>query len=66
MAGLSRTRLVPFVLGSAVGFTPQTLIFALLGGGVSVNQSTQMLLGAALFVLSATLGALLLRRRRAE
>ncbi len=65
-AGVSRTKAVPFVVASAVGFIPQTLIFALLGSGVAVQQAVQLIVGAALFVLSASLGALILGRRRAE
>jgi uncharacterized membrane protein YdjX (TVP38/TMEM64 family) len=62
LAGLSGLRLAPFLAGSALGYLPQTLVFALLGGGVAVDQTAQLLLGAALFIVSVALGVWLLRR----
>ena len=64
VAGVSSVSAAPFLLASALGYVPQTAVFALLGGGVRVSQGTQLLLGAALLVLSIALGALLLRRGR--
>ncbi|MDT8262249.1 TVP38/TMEM64 family protein, partial [Roseomonas sp. DSM 102946] len=65
LAGLSGVAAGPFLLGSAIGYVPQTAVFVLLGEGVAVNQSTQIALGVALFALSALLGWWLLRRHRA-
>ena len=65
LAGLSAVPAAPFLLGSALGYVPQTAVFALLGDGVAVDRTAQLALGAALFALSAALGWWLLRRHRA-
>ncbi|HTI03256.1 MAG TPA: VTT domain-containing protein [Acidisoma sp.] len=62
LAGLSSVSASSFLLASAIGYVPQTLVFALLGSGVQVSHGTQIGLGIALFVLSAGLGLLLMRR----
>ncbi|MCU0986930.1 MAG: VTT domain-containing protein [Acetobacteraceae bacterium] len=64
LAGLSGVSLLPFLAGSAIGYVPQTVVFALLGKGVRVDGAVQLGLGLALFVLSAGLGVWLLRRGR--
>ncbi len=63
LAGVSSVTAGPFLLASALGYVPQTAIFALLGGGVRVSQSAQMALAMTLFAVSIALGLLLLRRR---
>ena len=65
LAGLSGIAAVPFLAGSAIGYLPQTVIFALIGGGVRVDRSLQLAVGVALFAISAAVGILLLRRFRA-
>ena len=65
LAGLSGVAAGPFLLGSAIGYVPQTAVFVLLGEGVAVNQGAQIALGVGLFALSALLGWWLLRRHRA-
>ncbi|MFC0410635.1 TVP38/TMEM64 family protein [Roseomonas elaeocarpi] len=65
LAGLSGVRAAPFILASAVGYVPQTAVFALLGEGVAVDRTAQLILGVALFAVSAGLGWWLLRRHRA-
>ena len=62
LAGLSGVRLVPYLAASALGYLPQTLVFALLGDGVAVDRTAQLVLGGALFLVSVALGAWLLRR----
>ncbi|MBU8539055.1 TVP38/TMEM64 family protein [Falsiroseomonas tokyonensis] len=62
MAGLAAG---PFLAGSALGYLPQTVVFALLGKGIRVEGAWQLGLGIGLFVVSAGLGLLLLRRHRA-
>lgn len=70
VAGVSTVRAVPFFAGSAIGYAPQALIFALLGSGVKVDPALRVSASAALFVLSGLLGVHLFRRirrnRRAE
>ena len=63
LAGVSRINPAPFLLASLLGYVPQTVVFALLGGGVRVSETTQMALAAALLLLSVALGLVLLRRR---
>ena len=62
LAGIAGIRLAPFLTASALGYLPQTLVFALLGDGVAVDRTAQLALGAALFVVSIVLGLWLLRR----
>ena len=62
LAGVSAIPVLPFLGASAVGYLPQTVIFALVGSGVRVEQPIQLALGAGLFVAATGLGILLLRR----
>jgi uncharacterized membrane protein YdjX (TVP38/TMEM64 family) len=64
IAGLSHTAALPFFAGSALGFLPQTLIFALAGSGVNVDPSLRLSIAAALFIVSAIIGAHLYRQHR--
>ena len=61
IAGVTHVRPAPFILGSAVGYLPQTIIFALMGGGVQVDKTAQIIVGAALFIISGALGIYLYR-----
>jgi uncharacterized membrane protein YdjX (TVP38/TMEM64 family) len=65
LAGLSGIAFWPFLAASALGYLPQTIIFALLGKGVRVDGAWQMVLAAALLLVSVGLGLWLLRRQRA-
>jgi uncharacterized membrane protein YdjX (TVP38/TMEM64 family) len=62
LAGVSAVRSVPFLAASLVGYVPQTAIFAMLGSGVHVQRSVQIAVAAALFLASAVLGIMLMRR----
>lgn len=64
LAGLSGVRLLPFVAGSAIGYIPQTVVFALLGKGVRVDGWVQLGVALVLFAGSVLLGLWLLRRSR--
>jgi len=64
-AGASGVRGSLFFLGSALGFIPQMLIFALVGSGIQVGQFWQVAVAMAMFVLAALLGVYLYRRWRA-
>ncbi len=64
VAGVSKVAVVPFVLGSAAGYLPQTIVFVLIGSGVQIDPTFRIGLGAVLFVASAALGIFLLRRTR--
>ncbi|ODU53841.1 MAG: hypothetical protein ABS99_10460 [Acetobacteraceae bacterium SCN 69-10] len=65
LAGASGVSAWRFLLGSALGFVPQTVLFALIGAGVRVDGMAQIGLGVALLAGSAALGVVLLRRLRA-
>jgi len=63
-AGLSSVRMLPFLAASALGFVPQTLVFALLGQGSAPSHTLTLALGGGLFLVSAVLGIGLFRRAR--
>ena len=63
LAGLSAAPVGVFVLATAIGVLPQTLVFALLGSGIGVGHLAQIVLAAGLFVVSGLLGTWLMRRR---
>ncbi|MGE5548840.1 MAG: TVP38/TMEM64 family protein [Solirubrobacterales bacterium] len=65
-AGVSGVRLVPFFAGSAIGYLPQTLVFALLGSGFEVDAVLRTALSVALFIVSTVLGLWLWRKYRSE
>ena len=60
-AGVSSVRTVPFLLGSALGYIPQMIIFALVGSGTRVSQFWQVAIAMALFVVAAVIGMALYR-----
>ena len=63
-AGVTRVRPLPFLLGSAAGYVPQTLVFALIGSGVSLDPLWRISLGVLLFIASGLLGVYLFRKFR--
>jgi uncharacterized membrane protein YdjX (TVP38/TMEM64 family) len=63
-AGVTAVAPVPFLTASALGYLPQTIVFALLGDGVHVAQGVQIALGTVLFGISAALGVALFRQFR--
>jgi len=65
-AGASAVRALPFFLGSALGFIPQMLIFALVGSGTSVGQFWQVAIAMVMFVLAALLAIHLYRTWRID
>lgn len=64
LAGISGVDLIGFVAGSALGYIPQTVIFALVGGGTRVTKDIQIELGVALLLVSTSLGLIMLRHFR--
>jgi len=63
-AGVSSVRAMPFLSGSAVGYIPQTVIFALVGSGITIQPFIRIGLGVALFVISGAVGVYLYHRFR--
>lgn len=55
-----------FISGSALGYIPQTFVFAVLGSGVNLGSGTQILISVALFAISAALGLYLFSRYRKQ
>jgi uncharacterized membrane protein YdjX (TVP38/TMEM64 family) len=63
-AGLSSVRLFPFLAASAIGFIPQTVIFALIGRGSAPAHEYVLVVGLAMFAVSVALGLLLFQKFR--
>ncbi len=65
-AGVSGVPLVPFFIGSLLGYIPQTIIFALLGGGMTLEPVIGTVISVVLFVASTVLGLWVWRRYRVQ
>jgi uncharacterized membrane protein YdjX (TVP38/TMEM64 family) len=65
LAGMAGIAILPFVAASAIGYLPQTVVFALLGKGIRVDGAWQLGLSALLLLGSIAIGFALLRRHRA-
>jgi uncharacterized membrane protein YdjX (TVP38/TMEM64 family) len=61
-AGVSSVSGIAFITGSALGYIPQTSIFALLGSGVNVDDKIMLAVGVLGFILSGVLGVYLYRK----
>jgi uncharacterized membrane protein YdjX (TVP38/TMEM64 family) len=66
LAGVSSVPFRPYLLGSAVGHAPQTLIFAMVAAGVATGDHLQSVLAVALFLVSGMIGLYLYRKYRRE
>lgn len=64
VAGVSGVGGLPFVTGSAIGYVPQTVVFALIGSGIDLQPELRIGVSAALFVVSGLLGVYLYRKHR--
>lgn len=64
VAGIANVRALPFLLGSALGYWPQTAVFALIGSGISLDPIFRIGLGVVLLVISGALGGHLYRHTR--
>lgn len=64
LAGVTSVRGLPFFAGSALGYLPQTMVFALAGSGVNFNPVLRLTLAGVLFVISSMIGVWLYRRHR--
>ena len=63
-AGVTSVSLFWYLLGSLLGYIPQTLIFAMVGKGVRIDGTWQITTSVALFVISGVLGAQLFHKYR--
>ncbi len=64
LAGVSSVPFRPFLLGSMLGFIPQTMIFALIGNGAQISHGWMIGFGAAACVISALFGIVMLRKHQ--
>jgi uncharacterized membrane protein YdjX (TVP38/TMEM64 family) len=62
--GVSSVSALSFLAGSAAGYVPQTVIFAILGSGIQLDSITHTAVSVALFVVSGLLSVGLYRRVR--
>ena len=63
-AGVSRVPARLFLLGSLLGYIPQTLVFALAGSGIETGAGVRVGLAVLLFFMSAAIGIWLYRKYR--
>ena len=63
-AGVSRVPARPFLLGSLLGYLPQTFVFALAGSGIEVGARSRLAVAVVFFVVSGAIGIWLYRRYR--
>jgi uncharacterized membrane protein YdjX (TVP38/TMEM64 family) len=61
-AGLTSIPPLPFFAGSALGYLPQTISFALLGSGIRVDPLWNVALAALLFIVAAIVGIVVYKR----
>ena len=61
-AGISNISAIRFFSGSAIGFLPQTAIFAMVGSGSSISSEMQIMISIILFVISGAAGVVLYRK----
>lgn len=66
VAGAFGISALPFIAGSAVGYIPHTVVFALLGAGVELGSNFQIIASGVLLVVSILIGFLLLKKYRAQ
>jgi len=65
-AGVSRVPARPFLLGSLLGYLPQTFVFALAGSGLEMGARLRLVVAVVFFVVSGAIGIWLYRRYRHE
>ena len=63
-AGVSRVPARPFLLGSLLGYLPQTFVFTLAGSGIEMGGSLRVAFAVLFFVVSGAIGIWLYRRYR--
>lgn len=56
IAGTCKLNAKRFVAGSLIGFIPQIIIFALMGAGIKVADTTQVIISISLFFVALMLG----------
>lgn len=64
LAGVSSVPARAFFAGSALGYIPQTVVFALIGSGIHLDPMLRIGVGVLMFVVSGVLGVWLYRKYR--
>jgi len=64
LAGMTSVAVLPFLLGSMIGYVPQMLVFALMGKGVLLQSGWKIGLSFALFAFSSLLSWYLYQQHR--
>ncbi|WP_093329252.1 TVP38/TMEM64 family protein [Thalassotalea agarivorans] len=64
LAGASRTPFKPYVLGTFIGFIPQMTIFAMLGAGIRVGNTTQIVASVVMIVIALLLSVYLIKKNK--
>jgi uncharacterized membrane protein YdjX (TVP38/TMEM64 family) len=65
-AGVSTVAIAPFVVASAIGHLPQTLVFAMIGSGLTDGLALKTAVALALFAISIWIGVHLYRGYRRD
>ena len=63
-AGVSRVPAWPFLLGSLLGYLPQTVVFTLAGSGIEMGGGPRVALAVLFFIVSGAIGIWLYRHYR--
>jgi len=63
-AGVSGVGGTAFILGSAIGYIPQTAVFTLIGSGIAIDTTLRVGISVVLFVISGIIGVHLYRKHR--
>jgi uncharacterized membrane protein YdjX (TVP38/TMEM64 family) len=63
-AGVSRVPARPFLLGSLLGYIPQTFVFALAGSGMEMGERMRIAIAVLFFLVSGAIGIWLYRKYR--
>lgn len=65
-AGALGISALPFIAGSALGYIPHTLVFALLGSGIDLGSDKQLYLSLGLFAICILIGVILFSRYKRQ
>lgn len=65
-AGVTSIPAAPFILGSGVGYIPQTIVFVMLGSGIQLGAEVRIVLSSLLFIATSLLGFYLFQRFRMD
>lgn len=61
-AGIVGIPLLPFLTATFLGSSPQTIVFVLLGGGIRIGHTGQIMVSLILLLVSIGIGVILMKR----